>query len=67
MLAVADLSTLTRLIRIPSLAADVRLDGQSRGLLISTEGATAPGVYEELVGESSDSVLKRQVGWLSRT
>ncbi|MFK0037080.1 MULTISPECIES: diaminopropionate ammonia-lyase [unclassified Pseudomonas] len=65
--AVAGLSALTRLMRTPSLSADVRLDGQSRVLLISTEGATAPGVYEELVGESSDSVLKRQMGWLPRT
>lgn len=65
--AVAGLSALTRLMHAPSLAADVGLDGQSRVLLISTEGATAPGVYEELVGESSDSVLKRQVDWQSRT
>ncbi|WP_449432403.1 diaminopropionate ammonia-lyase [Pseudomonas putida] len=65
--AVAGLSALTRLMLSPSLAADVGLDGQSRVLLISTEGATAPGVYEELVGESSDSVLKRQVDWQSRT
>ena len=65
--AVAGLSALTRLMLSPSLAADVGLNGQSRVLLISTEGATAPGVYQELVGESSDSVRKRQVDWLFRT
>ncbi|MGE8064920.1 diaminopropionate ammonia-lyase [Pseudomonas sp. NPDC089569] len=64
--AVAGLSALTRLMTSGSLAADVGLNAQSRVLLISTEGATAPAVYEELVGESSDSVLKRQKDWLSK-
>ena len=63
--AVAGLTALARLMASGSLAADVGLNAQSRVLLISTEGATAPGVYEQLVGESSASVLKRQRDWLS--
>ncbi len=41
----------------------VGLDGNSRILLISTEGATAPQVYKDLVGESAEDVLKRQRTW----
>lgn len=44
----------------PSLSAQVRLDAQSRILMVNTEGATAPQVYKKLVGESAKSVLKRQ-------
>jgi len=46
--------------------AQVGLDTQSRVLIVSTEGATAPRVYEELVGESPESVLTRQTAWLAR-
>lgn len=42
-------------------SAQVGLDAESRVLIVNTEGATAPRVYEELVGESADSVQKRQV------
>lgn len=41
----------------------VGLNGNSRILLISTEGATAPKVYKDLVGESAEDVLKRQRAW----
>lgn len=43
-----------------SLSTQAGLDARSRVLIINTEGATAPKVYEELVGESAESVLKRQ-------
>ena len=36
------------------------LDADSRVLVISTEGATAPALYAQLVGESAGSVLQRQ-------
>jgi diaminopropionate ammonia-lyase len=39
------------------------LDETSRVLIISTEGATAPAVYAQLVGESADAVLRRQAAW----
>jgi diaminopropionate ammonia-lyase len=42
----------------------VGLDSNSRVLVISTEGATAPDAYSELVGETAESVLARQQGWL---
>jgi diaminopropionate ammonia-lyase len=61
--AVAGLAGLMRIVAANSLGPDVGLDGQSRVLLISTEGATAPGVYAELVGVSADSVLARQRAW----
>jgi diaminopropionate ammonia-lyase len=64
--AVAGLAGLIRITDSPSLAAEVGIDAQSRILLISTEGATAPGVYAELVGESDMSVRARQQAWLAK-
>lgn len=64
--AVAGLAALQRLAKAPQQAAELGLDKDSRVLLISTEGATAPGVYAELVGESAESVLARQREWLAR-
>lgn len=64
--AVAGLAALQRLAKTPQQAAELGLDKDSRVLLISTEGATAPGVYAELVGESAESVLARQREWLAR-
>ncbi|MBP0619587.1 diaminopropionate ammonia-lyase [Cupriavidus consociatus] len=49
-----------------ALSAEVELDANSRVLVINTEGATAPSVYRQLVGESHDSVLARQAAWLAR-
>lgn len=46
------------------LASAAGLDKDSRVLVISTEGATAPSVYRECVGETADSVLSRQAQWL---
>ncbi len=45
------------------LSAQVGLDEHSRVLVISTEGATAPVTYTELVGESAETVLQRQETW----
>ncbi|WP_371355783.1 hypothetical protein ACA087_02740 [Pseudomonas chlororaphis] len=39
------------------------LDAHSRVLLINTEGVTSPAVYQQLVGETADSVLQRQQQW----
>ncbi|ROL80305.1 hypothetical protein BK636_16945 [Pseudomonas chlororaphis] len=39
------------------------LDAHSGVLLINTEGATSPAVYQQLVGETADSVLQRQQQW----
>jgi diaminopropionate ammonia-lyase family len=41
------------------------LDAGSRVLLINTEGATAPGVFAALVGQSADAVLDAQQTWLA--
>jgi diaminopropionate ammonia-lyase len=48
-----------------ALSEAVGLDASSRVLLINTEGATAPSIYRQLVGETADSVLKRQAAWSS--
>ncbi|QXH54984.1 diaminopropionate ammonia-lyase [Pseudomonas maumuensis] len=61
--AVAGLAGLARLMAAPALAAQVGLGRDSRVLLISTEGATAPGLYTELVGETPASVMARQQAW----
>lgn len=61
--AVAGLAGLARLMAVPALAAQVGLGGDSRVWLISTEGATAPALYTELVGETPASVLARQRAW----
>ena len=58
---------LAGLIALRDNAAEARLaglDGGSRVLLINTEGATAPGVYERLVGERVESVRARQADWM---
>ncbi|TED75765.1 diaminopropionate ammonia-lyase [Pseudomonas aeruginosa] len=62
--AVAGLAGLIAIMQSPSLAADVGLDQNSRILFISTEGATAPNVYKELVGDSAEVVLDRQAKWI---
>ena len=61
---VAGLAGMIGLVNDPQLAERVGLNGDSRVLVINTEGATAPGVYRELVGESAQSVLARQLVWL---
>jgi len=63
---VAGLAGLTVLLQTPELAGKVGLDNTSRVLLINTEGATAPATYRELVGETAESVLERQLAWRAR-
>ncbi|WP_462401524.1 diaminopropionate ammonia-lyase [Pseudomonas sp. Marseille-QA0332] len=65
--AVAGLSALKQISQSSSLAADLGINANSRVLLISTEGATAPKVYEELVGQSPEAVEARQKVWASTT
>ncbi|KVW77955.1 diaminopropionate ammonia-lyase [Burkholderia ubonensis] len=63
----AGLAGLAALMRDPEHARAAGLDATSRVLAISTEGATAPSVYRQCVGESADAVLARQRDWLDRT
>lgn len=63
---VAGLAGLQALMEQPSWRRSAGLDGTSRVLLISTEGATAPGVYAELVGQSADGVQQAQKHWLHK-
>ena len=49
-----------------ALSAEIGLNANSRVLLISTEGATAPQVFQQLVGESAESIEARQASWLGR-
>jgi diaminopropionate ammonia-lyase len=50
-----------------AVARAIGLNRASRVLVISTEGATAPSVYSECVGETAGSVLSRQTQWLKAT
>ncbi|WP_054309412.1 diaminopropionate ammonia-lyase [Mesorhizobium sp. 1M-11] len=50
------LAGLTRALAEPDLKAALRLDATSRILLVNTEGATDPGLYEQLVGSSPAAV-----------
>lgn len=61
--AVAGLAALQILLRDSATARTVGIDRDSRVLIISTEGATAPSVYERLVGESAEAVTARQHQW----
>lgn len=62
----AGLAGLITLLQNPQWKAEAGLDAGSRVLLVSTEGATAPSVYEACVGEAAESVLARQAAWLER-
>jgi diaminopropionate ammonia-lyase len=57
---VAGLAGLRRLRGDAALSAQAGLDTQSRVLVINTEGATAPSVFEQLVGACADEILQRQ-------
>ena len=56
---VAGLAGLSIAARDRAMRAALGLDASSRVLLFGTEGATDPALYEELVGESAESVMKR--------
>lgn len=62
----AGLAGLAALMADPAQAAQAGLGPDSRVLLISTEGATAPGVYEAITSRSPASVLQAQTDWLAR-
>lgn len=62
----AGLAGLMQVAATPTMAASIGLTADSRVLLISTEGATAPSVYAELVGEPATSVAQRQQAWMAR-
>ncbi|RQS22485.1 diaminopropionate ammonia-lyase [Burkholderia sp. Bp8998] len=62
----AGIAGLTVLMRDPALARQAGLDANARVLAINTEGATAPSVYQQCVGETADAVLARQRDWLNR-
>lgn len=63
---VAGLAGLMTLRQNADGSAQTDLDENARVLIINTEGATAPGVYEKLVGETAGQVLARQRSWLTR-
>ncbi|MEO3711744.1 diaminopropionate ammonia-lyase [Roseateles flavus] len=63
---VAGLAALQRLAARPSERQAVGLDAGARVLLISTEGATAPGVYAGIVGRTAAHVQAAQRDWLRR-
>jgi len=60
----AGLAGLLALSRDSAARRAAGLNHGSRVLLINTEGATAPGLYADLVGESAQSVCSRQAAWL---
>lgn len=62
--AVAGLAALQAMSAAGRAAAG--LDAASRVLLLSTEGATAPGVYAAIVGRSAAQVQAAQQAWLQR-
>jgi N-carbamoyl-L-amino-acid hydrolase len=63
--AVAGLAALQRLRADAEGRAAAGLDANSRVLLISTEGATAPAVYAGIVGRPHTQVLAAQQAWLA--
>ncbi len=59
--AVAGLAALIAATRHPGLAGALGLDEQSRVLLIGTEGATDPVIYENVVGRTAAEILAAKV------
>jgi diaminopropionate ammonia-lyase len=57
---------LAALMKDSDLADRAGLGPDSNVLVISTEGATAPSVYRQLVGESADTIAARQCKWMQR-
>jgi len=62
----AGLAALTLARQDATLSAQLGLTAQSRVLLISTEGATAPQHYARAVGVTAQSVAARQAAWRQR-
>ncbi|MBS0445195.1 MAG: diaminopropionate ammonia-lyase [Proteobacteria bacterium] len=63
----AGLAALQALVAQPAWRSQAGLDGDSRVLLVSTEGATAPSVYAGIVGRDHDAVRAAQRDWQRRT
>lgn len=61
----AGLAGLLSIARSPAYSASIGLGTKSRVLLINTEGATAPLVYQQLVNQSAECVVERQMHWLT--
>jgi N-carbamoyl-L-amino-acid hydrolase len=61
----AGLAALEVLMADSSSARTVSLDARSSVLLLNTEGATAPGVYQALTGRAASDVLESQTRWLA--
>lgn len=61
----AGLAALQALAADPSARDAARLGADARVLLISTEGATAPGVYRAITGRTGAEVVAAQVRWLA--
>lgn len=64
--AVAGFAALKSLLADPEWKDKAGLTDDARVLLISTEGATAPSVFERIVGRSHDSVASQQEEWLKQ-
>ncbi len=60
---VAGLAAMEVLRGDPGLFAQAGLDSHSRVLIVNTEGATAPQVYERLAGEPAAAVKARQTAY----
>jgi hypothetical protein len=61
----AGLAALQVLAADPEGRSAAGLGADARVLLISTEGATAPGVYHALTGRSGEEVVAAQQQWLA--
>lgn len=62
--AVAGFAALKNLLANPEWKGRAGLTANARVLLISTEGATAPSVFERIVGRSHEAVALAQKEWL---
>lgn len=62
---VAGLAGLQVLMARPAWRRAAGLDARSHVLLISTEGATAPAVYADCVGQPAEAVAAAQAAWLA--
>ena len=64
--AVAGFAALKNLLANPEWKGRAGLTANARVLLISTEGATAPRVFERIVGRSHEAVALAQKEWLKQ-
>ena len=64
--AVAGFAALKNLLANPEWKGRAGLTANARVLLIITEGATAPRVFERIVGRSHEAVALAQKEWLKQ-